>query len=99
MGANKREAIRKVLFVYVCVGVVFIALWTLIPTVREYSFLEPLFFFFLPAALVLPYVLIDAIGEGFSAFSKRTKKIESEELPESTESEYSHYDSSTDSDE
>ena len=66
MEISKRQAVRIFLIVYTCVGVVFFFLWTFVQTIRQYPFLETLFFVFLPAFLVFPYLIIEAIEERFS---------------------------------
>ncbi|MHA2162187.1 MAG: hypothetical protein ACXAEB_13150 [Candidatus Thorarchaeota archaeon] len=72
MGSNKREAARKIAFVYAFLGVIFFTLWTFTPTIRQYSFLEPLFYVFLPAILLTPYLIFDAIEEGLQSFRDRS---------------------------
>jgi hypothetical protein len=78
MSNNKRGVARKIAFVYVLLGVVFFTLWTFTPDIRQYAFLEPLFYVFLPAVLVLPYLICDVFQEGLESFWNREKKSDSE---------------------
>ena len=56
---------RKIAIGYVLVGLSYFLLWHFSPspTEKTNSFLQALFYIFLPAVLVLPYLIFDAVDE------------------------------------
>jgi hypothetical protein len=65
MESGKVRLNRKIARGYVLVGFSYFLLWhfLLSPTDKTNSFLQALFYIFLPAVLVLPYLIFDAVDE------------------------------------
>jgi hypothetical protein len=89
MVSNKLKMARRIAIGYVVFGMAFFALWHFVFTPAKYAdpFLAALFYISLPAILVGPYVLLQAVFDDLSARMKRFRTRDSEAQSEVNESE------------
>lgn len=80
MVASRWETARRILFVYVLVGFVFLVLYHFIlrPTDPDNPLVHVLFYFFLPAILVLTAGLLEIVLDGLGWILNRFRETDEE---------------------
>ncbi|MFX0108629.1 MAG: hypothetical protein ACFE7R_10115 [Candidatus Hodarchaeota archaeon] len=76
MVSSKREIARRIIFGYIIIGLVFFAWYVFLsdPTDYEIPFVATLFYIFLPAGLLAPYVLLELAADELPGLIGRFRK-------------------------